>query len=116
MTDIELTHLDNAVVARPSHDIDTANANALLAELSAALEPQADHLIIDLGDVRYIDSAGIEMLIRLSERLRQRRFRLSIVIPPASPLVRLAEIVDLPAAVPVFHTPADAVSGSMPTH
>jgi anti-anti-sigma factor len=104
--------VDHALIARPSDDIDTANAAALEEELAASLQREPDHLIVDLGDVRFIDSAGIGMLIRLGERLRQRRSRLVVVIPQSSPLVRIAEIVDLPAAVPVYPTVADAVAGS----
>ena len=110
MTTFDVKHMDDALIARPSHDIDTANAAELEKELAASVQPE--RLIVDLSEVRYIDSAGIDMLIRLSERLHQRRSGLVLVIPQASPLVRLAEIVDLPAALRVYPSVADAVAGS----
>jgi anti-anti-sigma factor len=110
MTRIEVTHHDDALIARPSQDIDMANSAALEEELAGSIERGRGQLIVDLGGLRYIDSAGLDMLIRLSERLRQRRSRLAIVLPESSRIARLAEIVDLPAALPVYPTVADAVA------
>jgi anti-sigma B factor antagonist len=103
--------VDDAVIACPTEDIDTASARRLADALADCLDSDADHLILDLSEVRYLDSAGIDMLLRLGERLRQRRSHLSVVIPRSSPLTRVAEIVDLPAAMPVFATVADARGG-----
>lgn len=111
MSQIEVEHADNAVIARPTEDIDTANARAIQDALAGCLDREADHLILDLSAVRYVDSAGLDMLLRLSELLRHRRSELLIVIPRSSPLTRVAEIVDLPGAVPVYPTLADALGG-----
>ena len=79
------------------------------AELTESVGSSAENLILDLSDTRYLDSAGIDMLLRLSERLRQRRAKLRLVIPPSSQVLRLAELVALPDAIPVHSTVEEAL-------
>lgn len=114
MTGLEVERVNDVPVVRPRQDIDAANATQLRAELTACLDRGAEHLVLDLGATRYLDSAGIDMLFRLSERLRQRRARLLVVIPPSSQLARLAEIVALPSAMPVHETVEDALAACAP--
>jgi len=82
-------------------DIDAANATITQQRLADALDPDASSLIIDLSATRYLDSAGIDMLLRLSNRLDHRRAKLILVIPDSSQLKRLATIVGLPEAIAI---------------
>jgi anti-anti-sigma factor len=97
--DVERRH--DLSVAKPRGDIDVANASQLREELANCLTPDADILVLDLSATAYVDSAGLDMLFRLNERLRQRRARLLLVIPPGSPLARLVEFVALDRAVAI---------------
>jgi anti-anti-sigma factor len=112
---LEVEHIDGVPVARPSEDIDAANARVLRDELAACLEG-ADKLVLDLGATRYVDSAGIDMLFRLNELLRQRRATLLLVIPQRSQLTRLAQIVALPSAVAIHETVEDALGACSQQH
>jgi anti-sigma B factor antagonist len=108
---LDIERIDDVPVARPRGDIDAANARRTRVELIECIEQAAaDDLVLDLTATRYIDSAGIDMLLRLSELLRQRRARLRLVIAPASPLARLAEIVGLSRAMPVHASVEEALS------
>jgi len=109
--EIEVERLDGIPVARPRGDIDAANASTVREQLAACLDVDTDKLVVDLGETRYVDSAGIDMLFRLGERLRQRRATLLLVIPGDSQLQRLATIVALPSALPVCETVAQALGG-----
>lgn len=101
MIGLDLETRENVPVARARADIDAANARRLGDELTACVGDGGDSLVLDLSETRYVDSAGIDMLFRLGERLRQRRARLLLVIPSDSHLLRLAEIVGLPRTVGV---------------
>jgi anti-anti-sigma factor len=90
---------DRLCVVSQSGDVDAANALAVHDELVHCMGPETDRLVVDLGDTRFIDSAGLDMFMRLSERLSERRVRLVLVIPPDSALRRLAEIVGLEQAI-----------------
>src|SRR5947209_18972820 len=103
MTGIEVRYVGRVPVVRPRGDIDAASASLLHEEVSRRLPPDADELIMDLSATRYLDSAGIDVIFRLHERLRQRRAVLRVVLPPASPLQRLFAIVALPTAVALYN-------------
>jgi anti-anti-sigma factor len=110
MSGIHVERFDRVPVARPRGDIDAANAAAIREELSACLRPDTDDLVLDLSGTRYLDSAALDMLFRLGERLQQRRARLLLVIPADSQLRRLGEIVGLPQAMPVLDTVPQALA------
>ncbi len=100
-------------MVRPREDIDAANAAALREQLADCVGHSTDRLIVDLSGTRYIDSAGIDMLFRLSELLRQRRAKLLLVIEPESPLARLAEIVGMSRSMAIHASVEDAL-GAQP--
>lgn len=97
----DIEKVDGVPVAHIEGDIDAANAAATEQQLTGALDSDSLSLVVDLSDARYIDSAGIDMLLRLSDRLDRRRAKLLLVIPDASPLKRLATIVGLPEVVTI---------------
>jgi anti-anti-sigma factor len=111
MSGVDVERINGVPVARPRGDIDAANANRVREKLAECITGNGDSLIVDLSDTRYVDSAGIDMLFRLSERLRQRRVQLSLVIPAGADLARLAEIVALPRVVAIHETVDEALDG-----
>jgi anti-sigma B factor antagonist len=102
MTIVHTERVDGISVARIRDDVDAANAAGVHEQLSAALGPDTNCLIVDLSEARYLDSAGLDMLLRLTERLSHRRATLLLVIPADSQLYRLIEIAGLAQAVTVY--------------
>ena len=109
MSLMEIEQIDGVPIAHVNEDIDASNAAATRQQLADALGPDALRLIVDLSDTRYIDSAGIDMLLRLSDRLDHRRARLILVIPETSQLKRLVTIVGMPEAIAIHPTLAEAL-------
>lgn len=110
MSTVALERSNGVAVATPRGDIDAANAAAIHEELASSLTPEVTGLVVDLSNVRYVDSAGIDMLLRLGERLRQRRSALRLVVAPDSQLRRLFEIVGLADNAPIHASVSDAVA------
>jgi anti-anti-sigma factor len=104
---------DGVPVVRPREDVDAANAAALRDQLADCVDSTTERLVVDLTETRYIDSAGIDMLFRLAELLRQRRTRLLLVIAPNSHLARLAEIVGMSRSMAV-HPSVEEALGAEP--
>lgn len=109
MNPLDLERIDGAQVVRLHEDVDAANAAAIQQQLAAVLGPDATTLLLDLSATRYLDSAGIDMLLRLGDRLDQRRAKLILVIPDTSQLKRLASMVGLPDAIAIHSTLAAAL-------
>jgi len=112
MNPIKVEQRGSLFVARPQGDIDAANAGQVRDELAGIADGHVTVLIVDLSEVAYLDSAGIEMLYRFSERLRQRRGSLQLVVPRDSNLIRLLDIVGLPSVTPVHATVQEALAAS----
>jgi stage II sporulation protein AA (anti-sigma F factor antagonist) len=113
---LSVEYFDHVPVARPQGDIDAANATRVRAQLAHCMGNDADSLVLDLGETRYLDSAAVDMLFRLNERLRQRRLRLRLVIPPDSQLLRLAELVGIPRAIPLYASVDEALEVCKAVH
>jgi anti-sigma B factor antagonist len=110
MSPLDLERIDGVPIAHVREDIDAANSAVVHQQLADALGPEASSLVVDLSETRYLDSAGIDMLLRLSDRLDHRRAELILVIPDASQLKRLATIVGLPDAIAIHPTLAAALA------
>ena len=95
----EETH-GNVVLAVVDGEIDASNTRDLADRLRSALTNRSTTLVVDLSPVRYLDSAGINMLFEVASDLRERRQDLHLVVPPESPIVRAIAITGLDAAVP----------------
>jgi anti-anti-sigma factor len=114
MTELDVENTEGVPVARPRGDIDAANASRLREQLAARVDNDTARIIVDLSDTRYVDSAGIDMFLRFSEHLRQRRAKLLLVIPETSPLMPLARLVGLPRAMDVLDTVQQALAADAP--
>jgi anti-anti-sigma factor len=95
-------------IARVSGEIDMANAAEVAAQLGAAVSNAAHGLVVDLGAVGYVDSAGLWRLLDLGVRLRRRGQRLIAVLPVESPLRRVLEVVQMDRVADVCATEEDA--------
>ena len=110
MIGVSFERLGRIPVARHRGDIDAATAGDLRERLAEQMSNEAPAIVLDLSETRYVDSAGLDMLLRFSERLRQRRAEFVLVIPPTSQLVRLAKLVGLYSAMPVRASLEEALS------
>jgi anti-anti-sigma factor len=97
-------------ITRLIDDIDLGNATRLYHEILDGMGHDAVGLVVDLSEVRHIDSAGIRMLHNLAGWLAERRVELRVVVPEASSVRRVLEISCFDAHVPVTSTVDSAVS------
>lgn len=109
MSQLDIERINGVPIARVYEDIDAANAAITQQQLADALGPDSLSLVVDLSESRYLDSAGIDMLLRLGDRLEHRRARLILVIPDGSQLKRLAAIVGLPDTMTIHPTLSQAL-------
>jgi anti-anti-sigma factor len=112
MSVMEVEHIDGVPIAHVRQDIDAATVLGIQTQLDGTLGPDAFSLIVDLAETGYIDSAGIDMLLRLGERLGQRRAALMLVIPAGSQISRLAGLVGLDQAHGVHGTVQGALQAA----
>lgn len=68
-----------------SGEIDLDNASYVGKDIFAAINNEVRVASVDLTNVTFMDSAGIQILFRLAERLETLQAALELVVPPDSP-------------------------------
>jgi len=108
--DIRLRRSNNRTVVRLSGEIDLSNAGMIKRSITESISNQVLELVIDLGEVRYLDSAGIAMLFDLSRRLAEHEQRFTLVVPSSSLIRRSLEASGWPTRFPLVER-LDEVTG-----
>ena len=79
-----------------SGDLDISNADALEATVASIVAGRPERLIFDLTRLRFMDSAGIAVLLEARERVG------SIVLrAPSAPIRRVIEVTGLTDVLPI---------------
>lgn len=101
LSQVEFDEHDGVLIARVAGEVDGSNAVELGRALGEKLPSSAHGLVLDLGAVAYLDSAGVELLFSLARRLGDRRQRLRLSVPERSPVRRVLEICDIGSVAPM---------------
>ncbi len=99
---LELGRQETVTTIGIAGEIDVSNAVETRRRMFAHISNGDRAVIVDLSDLSFIDSAGIEILFALSDALAERRQPLIVVVPPGSQPRRTMEVVGLPTAVDMY--------------
>lgn len=108
LASVGVTEREGARVITISGEVDISNVDRVSAAVFA-LPNTGDGLIVDLCDVRYLDSTAIAVLHDLAARLRQRAQKLIVVSPLGSPPRRVLELTALNVNAPIAEELAAAL-------
>ena len=101
---------DGTAVAIIEGEMDTASIGEVAVRLRRLVENQLMRIVIDLTDVSYMDSAGINLLYAVGGDVNARQQELHLVVAPGSPIERMLEIVGAGRSFPVHATLGEALS------
>ncbi len=109
LADVNFETLAGVVVAHLEGEVDMSNAGDLGTAITAHVPSDALGLVLDLGAVEYLDSAGIHALFELRERLTRRGQQIRLALAADSPVATAL------AYAGVEHTlgAADTVQGAI---
>jgi anti-anti-sigma factor len=107
---IDVTRQGDVVIARLSGEVDLANTPAVSAAVLEAVPNDAIGVVIDLAEVRYIDSVGIRMLFNFVRSLHASRQGMAVAVPPDSPVRNLLKITHLDEAAELRDTVDEAIT------
>jgi anti-anti-sigma factor len=93
-------------------ELDAASVGEVAIKLRRLVQNQAERLVIDLGQVLYLDSAGINLLFAVGGELSARQQRLELVVVPGSPIERTLRVVGADQAFPVHASRDDALAAA----
>lgn len=91
---IDTEDAEAAATVKLSGELDGATADAVVAEFNRLLQAGNKVIRLDLGQLSFIDSAGLRAIIVIQQVAAERDVSLAVVPPPA-PLLELLEITGL---------------------
>ena len=86
-----------------------SSVGPLRDRMLSAVENHDVGLVIDLSDAGYVDSAGVNLLFEIAERLTVRQLAFAIVYPEGGVVERVFTLVDLASVAEVHHSVDEAV-------
>lgn len=66
-------------IAKPSGRLDLSTANAFQERLETLLNEEAPGLILDLGDIDYISSVGLRVILEIGKKLKTNNHQLILL-------------------------------------
>jgi anti-anti-sigma factor len=99
-------------------ELDIATSTRLDVRLESIIEGSSEHLIIDLSALGFMDSMGLQVLLRARRRLG-RKGRMLVLVCPPGPILRLLVVTNLDSAFsiqPDLRSAATSISGPAKNH
>ncbi len=100
-------------VVRLTGEIDLSNAEGMRRAIARAIPNHAVVLILDLSEVDFLDSAGIQLIYQLREDLRARGQILQLVVASTSPTHDALTLAGVTHHVEIVETLDDALRLSL---
>jgi anti-anti-sigma factor len=95
LADVRFSAHGRALVASVVGEVDLSNADNIRAAITESTDNHCLVVVLDLSDLDYLDSSGIQLIYQLREDVRARGQALRLVIPAGSPVndaLRLAGV------------------------
>jgi anti-anti-sigma factor len=109
LADVKFEEHEGSPVARIRGEVDMSNVGELTMTLRNAVVQTSAGLVIDFSATEYLDSAGLHFIFDIGKRLRDRGQRLYLVVPLASPVASVLDIVNVESIAPRSETLDDAI-------
>lgn len=88
--------------------VDSMSANSLAEELNKIIDDGKDKLVVDLGNVEYMSSAGLRELVAALKRVHKSSGDLRLANPSAR-VTEVLELAGLDTIFKIFPTQVEAV-------
>ena len=99
----------NALVISLKGRLDSVTAPVLEKDLTELMAGEERFLVLDLGDLDYISSAGLRTLLVVTKRLREKQGRL-LLASLKSVVREVFEISGFSSIIPIFESVDAAIS------
>jgi anti-sigma B factor antagonist len=110
LADVHFETVDHVVIVRLEGEIDMSNASELGTAITARVPGDATAVVLDLGAVEYLDSAGIHTVFELRERLKRRGQEIRLVVTPDSLIATTLEYAGVAGTIGTAGSVQDALA------
>jgi len=91
-------------------EADVTNSDALREALEAEVAKQPGSLIIDLSELRFMDSSALHVILR-ANRTMDRRGGVLALACPRDPVAKMLRLTAADQLIPVYATVSEATAG-----
>jgi anti-anti-sigma factor len=113
--DLRFELVDGNRIVRLGGEIDASNAWAVSRTIREAISNHDLRVVLNLSDVSYLDSAGIQMLFDLKRILHDHAQDLVLVVPAEAPIRRTLEVSAVIGTISVAESVEVAAGGPSPS-
>ena len=106
---VTITRREGALIAAANGRVDSSNAAVFQDELTAATDGDEHSVILDLGGLSYISSAGLRVILLVAKSLQTQGGRLA-VCAPSEPIREIFEISGFSQIIPVHSSEDEAIA------
>ena len=107
--EMQTSSVDDVTKISLTGRLDTAGVSRIEHNFSAQIVPQGRHAIVDLGEVAFLASLGVRMLISTTRALSGKGHKLALY-GANSAVMEIIETTSLNEIVPVATTEAEAIA------
>lgn len=107
---IDVRHWNDLCLVVIHGEIDLSNADSIAQTIFSSIPNSSAGLVVDLSNVRYLDSAGVNLLFHVFDRLRQRQQQVRLVVPVDNVLQDIILASQISAIIPVYPSLEEAAA------
>jgi anti-anti-sigma factor len=90
-------------------DLTYANRAVFKAAVEKAKQTGCRHLIVNLEQVRFVDSAGLGLLVLVSQNFKLLQAQVSM-LKPQSYVREIMSLANIPRMIPIYESEEDALT------
>jgi anti-anti-sigma factor len=100
----------NGVILEMTGDLTYANREHFKAAVEAVRQRGCRHLILNMAEVRFVDSSGLGLLALVSQNFKLTQGKVSM-LKPQSYVREIMTLANIPKLIPVYDNEQDALAG-----
>lgn len=100
----------NGVILDMTGDLTYANREYFKAAVEAVRQRGCRHLILNMAEVRFVDSSGLGLLALVSQNFKLTQGKVSM-LQPQSYVREIMTLANIPKLIPVYDNEQDALTG-----
>jgi anti-anti-sigma factor len=100
----------NAVVLELTGDLTYANREQFKTAVEAVRQKGCRHLILNMSDVRFVDSSGLGLLALVSQNFKLSQGKVSM-LKPQSYVREIMSLANIQKLIPVYDNEQEALTG-----
>ena len=104
----ERAHLQG-IILDVEGDLTYANRTVFKAAVEKATQARCKHLILNLEQVRFVDSAGLGLLVLVAQSFKRMQSQVSLLKPQIY-VREIMSLANIPKMIPIYESEADALT------